>query len=79
MMLQLVSLVGSAFILVGYILLVTKKFNTDDVRFHWMNIVGCTITALTLGLGQFNLGSFVLQVVFGSVALYAIVTHYKKK
>lgn len=78
MTLQIISLFGSAFILLGYILLVTKKFNSDSVGFHWMNIIGCSITAFTLALGQFNLGSFVLQIVFGLVALYAIITHYRK-
>lgn len=72
MILQWVSLLGSLFLLSAYTLLTLKKITPDGFLFYTLNLLGCIVLGITLIFGQFNLGSFVLQVVFGFISIYGI-------
>jgi len=76
---QILSLIGSLFLLAAYLMLVIGTFSNRTPAYHLFNILGCLLIGLSLWFDQFNLGSFVLQISFGLVAAYAIISLYWNK
>lgn len=72
MYLQILSLIGSVFLLVGYALFVNDYFKNKLNIFYWLNFIGALLIATSMIFGVMNWGSFVLQIFFGALSLYAI-------
>lgn len=72
-MLNLISFLGGALIIWAYFFLSSGRFTKDSKFYHALNLVGAVLIGISLWFGAFNVGSFMLQIMFGLIALVALV------
>ena len=66
------GLFGVALVLLGYGLLSTGKLNSGQARYQALNVLAATCILLSL-IPQWNLASFLLNVAWVSIGLFALV------
>lgn len=75
---QTIGLIGVAIQLVAYWLLASSRLSNNDIRYPIINIVGTSCIVFSV-LYQWNLPSFVSQVVWITISLIGLVRITRKR
>ena len=75
---QIIGFVGMVCIVYAYLLLQINKIDQKSLKFQLINLVGAILLLISLCV-HFNLGSFIIEVFWIIITLYAIYTNRKEK
>ncbi len=75
---QFIGFIGMAFIVYSYFLLQTKKTNLSSLYYQLLNLFGAILLLISLCV-HFNLGSFIIEVFWIIITLYAMYKNKKER
>ena len=75
---QIIGFIGMLFIVYGYFLLQSNRVKHTSLKFQILNLVGAIFLIISL-LVHFNLGSFMIELFWIAITVYAIAKNRKKQ
>ncbi len=75
---QFIGFVGMLFIVWAYALLQIKKYSITSFTYQFLNLIGAILLLISLFV-HFNLGSFIIEIFWIIITLYAIYKNFKEK
>ncbi|MGB0907879.1 MAG: CBU_0592 family membrane protein [Maricaulaceae bacterium] len=69
---NIIGLIGVAFVLYAYFLIQTEKVTIKSLPFSLYNLIGSVLITVSLFF-NFNLASFVIEVFWIAISLYGVV------
>ena len=75
---DLIGIIGVFIIIVAYMLLHLEKMDAKNLSFSVLNTLGAFLIIISL-LYDWNLASFLMEVIWMLISLYGILKYYKLK
>lgn len=75
---SILGVIGALCVVMAYTLLQFKKLRYETYSYNLLNFIGALLLTISL-FYNFNLGSFLIEIVWLSVSLYGIYTVWKSK
>ncbi|MCP4971065.1 MAG: hypothetical protein GY932_10765 [Arcobacter sp.] len=75
---QFIGFVGMLFIVWAYALLQIKKYSITSFTYQFLNLIGAILLLISLFV-HFNLGSFIIEIFWIIITLYAMYKNFKEK
>lgn len=76
-MADVLGVFGAICVVLAYVLLQTEKISARTYTYNLINLSGAVLLLISLFI-NFNLGSFVIEIVWVSVSVYGLYQTYRK-